>query len=104
MFLGSSIEGSYLQPRNDLNRELYKKAVQSFVLVQNNLDVLEDEAIDLLIESEECVGIKTLSNNIIKSKNVVITAGTFLNGKIFIGNKTMDAGRSGDKASKDLAD
>ncbi len=90
--------------RAQADRELYKKAIQSFVLGQNNLEVLEDEAIDLLIESEACVGIKTLSNNIIKSKNVVITAGTFLNGKIFIGNKTMDAGRSGDKASKALAD
>lgn len=88
--------------RAQIDRRIYKyemrKAVESF----EYLDMIE-EAVDGLVINGETVGGVVLRSGIeIPSKVVVISAGTFLNGKIFIGQTTYLAGRNGEPSSVKL--
>ena len=64
-----------------------------------NLDFYQDTVNGLIIENNKIIGVKTNLGLEIKSKSVIITAGTFLNGLIHIGNKTFGGGRAGEVAS-----
>ena len=74
----------------------------------NNLDFYQEMVSGLLIENERIVGVKTSLGLEIKSKSVVLTNGTFLNGLIHIGDKQFGGGRAGERAAtgitKDLVD
>jgi tRNA uridine 5-carboxymethylaminomethyl modification enzyme len=65
----------------------------------NNLDLYQDSVNGLLFDKDKIIGVKTVLGIEIKSKTVIITAGTFLNGLIHIGDKTFGGGRAGEKAS-----
>lgn len=69
-----------------------------------NLDLWQDAVTDLLIENERVAGVKTTLGIAIKSKAVVLTNGTFLNGKIHIGLKNFSGGRLGEAASFNLTE
>lgn len=69
-----------------------------------NLDLWQDAVTDLLIENERVAGVKTALGIAIKSKAVVLTNGTFLNGKIHIGLKNFSGGRLGEAASFNLTE
>jgi len=64
-----------------------------------NLDMLQDSVDGLLFKGDKIIGVKTQLGLNIFSKTVIITAGTFLNGKIHIGDKTFGGGRAGEGAS-----
>ncbi|WP_456424598.1 tRNA uridine-5-carboxymethylaminomethyl(34) synthesis enzyme MnmG [Lutibacter sp.] len=64
-----------------------------------NIDFYQDNVTDLLFDGNTIVGVKTALGIKIKSRTVIITAGTFLNGLIHIGEKTFGGGRAGEGAS-----
>lgn len=64
-----------------------------------NLDFFQDMVNGLIIEGENIVGVKTSLGITIKSKSVVLTTGTFLNGLIHIGDKSFGGGRAGERAA-----
>ena len=69
-----------------------------------NLDLFQDSVVGLLIEGNKIVGVKTALGLKIKSRAVVITAGTFLNGLIHIGDKSFGGGRAGESASHGITE
>jgi tRNA uridine 5-carboxymethylaminomethyl modification enzyme len=99
-------------PRAQADRVLYKKAMQDLLTQQENLTLIFGEVVDLILEDiagkVTIKGIKYLSEGSkdpseIQSKTTIITAGTFLDGLIHIGNETVKAGRHGENASTELA-
>ena len=58
----------------------------------SKIDVIEDEAINILEKNNKIVGVECVSAGKIKSKVVILTTGTFLNGKIYFGREVKEAG------------
>ncbi|MCM4167856.1 tRNA uridine 5-carboxymethylaminomethyl modification enzyme MnmG [Arenibacter antarcticus] len=69
-----------------------------------NVDFYQEMVSGLLVEGTKIVGVKTSLGLEIKSKSVVLTNGTFLNGLIHIGNKQFGGGRAGEKASTGITE
>lgn len=70
----------------------------------NNIDFWQDMVTDLWIENNQLVGVKTSMGLSIKSRAVILTNGTFLNGTIHIGEKQFGGGRSGERAAEGLTE
>ncbi len=68
------------------------------------LDMYQDSVNGLLFKGDKIIGVKTILGIEIFTKSVIITAGTFLNGKIHIGTKTFGGGRAGEVASKGITE
>ena len=83
-------------------RDTYKMVMQSTIASQKNLSTLEGVVAKLLISDGIVTGVELETKDKILSKTVVLTTGTFLGGVVHIGDKSFEAGRSGDKSSKDL--
>ena len=64
-----------------------------------NLDFLQDTVIGVTVKKDKISGVKTQFGYTINAKSVILTNGTFLNGKIYIGDKQFSGGRLGDNAS-----
>ena len=91
-------------PRAQSDRKLYKKHMQREIQNTPNLFSLFDPVEDLTFENKESIsGIICASGKKISTKKVIITTGTFLNGLIHLGEKTIPAGRHGDEPSIGLA-
>jgi len=86
------------------DRKRYKMYMQDIVRRQDHLDVLEDKVGELLIKNGTITGIKTEQGFEIQCTSVVVTTGTFLNGRIFIGKTSMPGGRVTEPNSTRLAD
>jgi len=86
------------------DRELYKREMQRVVKAQKNLDFLEDEATGILVKDGKVCGLKTKTGKEFECKTVVVTAGTFLNGRMHTGPEIISGGRIGEPASVELAD
>ena len=90
-------------PRSQADRSLYKKSVQEILLNQQKIRVIEGFVDDLIIDNQEIKGVVLDNDKKIFCSSLVITTGTFLGGKIFVGNETFEAGRIGDKSSSKLS-
>lgn len=90
--------------RAQADRVLYRNAIRQRLLNQPNLVVFQDSVEDILVEGTRVIGAKTLSGLTFRGKAVVLTAGTFLRGKIHVGLENTEGGRAGDPASISLAD
>ncbi|MEK9649622.1 MAG: tRNA uridine-5-carboxymethylaminomethyl(34) synthesis enzyme MnmG [Gammaproteobacteria bacterium] len=88
--------------RAQCDRDLYKNAVQS-IIEKKTIEILEDEATDLLVKGNKVIGVITKKTGEIKAKKVILTTGTFLNGKMFKGNQQTSGGRVGDPSSIPLS-
>ncbi len=86
------------------DRKLYKLYMQDVVARQQNLTVLTDKVRELLVTHGQVTGIKTAGGETIEAPTVIITTGTFLNGRIHIGTSITQGGRIGEVASNSLAD
>jgi len=86
------------------DRKQYRLYMQSVVLNQPNLTVIEDKVSDLLVEGGRIKGLMTKSGLRLDAPTVIITTGTFLNGRIHVGPTIVQGGRVGEQASNRLAD
>ena len=89
--------------RSQADRDLYKTFIQKEIRSQEHLNILDGEVIDIIIKDNSVTSIELVNGSILKTKNVILTAGTFLSGMIHIGNKSFSAGRIGEDASNKLA-
>ena len=89
--------------RSQADRDLYKTFIQKEIRSQEHLNILDGEVIDIIIKDNTVTGIELVNGSILKAKNVILTAGTFLSGMIHIGNKSFSAGRIGEDASNKLS-
>ncbi len=89
--------------RAQADRLLYKCAIRTRLENQSNLWLFQQPVDDLLLEGGRVVGAVTQSGIRFRSRAVVLTAGTFLNGLIHIGLQHYSAGRAGDPPSISLA-
>ena len=98
---GPAVQGLRVQA----DRKLFKKAINLILNNYKNLTILEEEVVDIKLNSKENkVSGAILSNKkIVSCETIVLTTGTFLNGLIHIGSKTIKAGRVGEKATYGLS-
>ena len=73
-------------------KEEYTLRMQHVISNQTNLEVLEDCVVSILTEHDTAIGVETLSHGQISAKAVVITSGTSLRGRIWIGNECKESG------------
>jgi len=97
---GPAVRGS----RAQIDMDAYRIYMRNVVLNTPNLDVKQEIADGLIVEESEVKGVSTQLGNRYKAPKVIITAGTFLNGLIHIGDKQQVAGRQGEFASVELAE
>jgi tRNA uridine 5-carboxymethylaminomethyl modification enzyme len=86
-------------PRSQNDRMEFSAEWRYMLEQTPNLDFYQDMVKHLLVENGKVAGVKTSLGHEFKSKSVVITSGTFLNGLIHIGEKNFGGGRAGEKAS-----
>lgn len=92
-------------PRAQSDRVLFSIAWRRMLEETPNLDFWQDMVTELIVEDKKkVVGVKTAMGQKIYSKSVILTNGTFLNGKIHIGTKQFGGGRMGDKSSTGLTE
>jgi len=89
--------------RAQADRALYKAAIRRFLESQENLSIFQQGVDDLVIEGDSVKGIVTQMGLTFYAPRVILTAGTFLGGKIHIGLKNHAGGRAGDPPSIALA-
>ena len=86
-------------PRVQSDRMRFAEDWRMLLEQTQNLDFYQDMVVGLLIKGEQVVGVKTSLGLEIKSRSVVLTNGTFLNGLIHIGDKNFGGGRAGERAA-----
>ena len=91
-------------PRAQIDRSLYRQAMQAELADYPNLTIIEDGAEDLILEDGVLAGVTGLTGQSYRASKVVITTGTFLKGMIHIGEKRIPAGRAGEAPAIGLSD
>ncbi|MBW4444306.1 MAG: tRNA uridine-5-carboxymethylaminomethyl(34) synthesis enzyme MnmG [Plectolyngbya sp. WJT66-NPBG17] len=91
--------------RAQTDKREYAAVMKTIVENQENLTIREGMATDLVLNAnDEVIGVETYFGVAFECKAVVLTTGTFLGGKIWVGNKSMDAGRAGEFAAIGLTE
>jgi tRNA uridine 5-carboxymethylaminomethyl modification enzyme len=91
-------------PRTQNDRMRFAEKWRLMLEQTAKLDFWQDAVVELLIEDNRCVGVKTQLGAEIRSKSVVVTAGTFLNGLMHVGEKQFGGGRAGEKAVRGITE
>ena len=96
---GPAVQG----PRAQADRAIYRTAMQQALSVQPNLTIIEGEVTSLTVQGDRVTGVSLADGTLLEAPSVVLTAGTFLNGIIHIGDQRRPGGRVGDAPSVRLA-
>ena len=88
--------------RAQADRILYKAAIREMLENQENLELFQQSVDDVTLDCDRISGVITAMGVEFKARAVVLTAGTFLSGKIHIGLENYEGGRAGDPAAKSL--
>ena len=91
-------------PRAQIDRKLYREAMQAELAGQVNLEIIADAVEDLVLEDGVLTGVIGGTGTVYAAPKVVLTTGTFLKGVIHLGEKRVPAGRVGDAPAIGLAD
>ncbi|WP_199743744.1 tRNA uridine-5-carboxymethylaminomethyl(34) synthesis enzyme MnmG [Pseudorhodobacter sp. E13] len=97
---GPAVQG----PRTQADRKLYRQAIQGILEKQQGLTVIEGEVVDFILQQGQIFGVRLADGSEIRGKSVILTAGTFLNGLIHVGDKRTSGGRVGELPSVKLAE
>lgn len=89
--------------RAQADRVLYRQAVRTTLENQPNLMIFQQPVEDLIVENDQVTGAVTRMGLKFRAKSVVLTVGTFLDGKIHIGLENYSGGRAGDPPSVSLS-
>ncbi|WMY95843.1 MAG: tRNA uridine-5-carboxymethylaminomethyl(34) synthesis enzyme MnmG [Arsenophonus sp.] len=90
--------------RAQTDRMLYKQNIRVTLEKQKNLMLFQQNIIDLIVKNDQIIGVITQIGLKFYAKSVLLTVGTFLNGKIHIGLQSFDGGRASDPSSTHLSD
>ncbi len=91
--------------RAQTDKREYAAVMKEIVENQANLTIREGMVTDLVLgKNDEVIGVQTYFGTCFATKAVVLTTGTFLGGRIWVGNKSMEAGRAGEFAAIGLTD
>ena len=90
--------------RAQADRVLYRNAIRQTLQQQKHLNIFQDAVEDITLEGERVTGVVTRNKLVFRASTVVLTAGTFLNGRLHVGLENTSGGRAGDAASITLAD
>ena len=90
--------------RVQADRVLYRTAIRSMLETASGAQIFQDAVEDIVITGDRVSGVKTRTGITFSAHTVVLTAGTFLHGKIHVGEENTSGGRMGDAASVGLAD
>jgi len=96
---GAAVRG----PRSQIDRRLYREAMQAELAVTPNLRLMAGTAERLILDENQVVGVVTGEDVVLRAGAVVLTTGTFLNGVIHRGDERTPAGRHGEASSTGLA-
>lgn len=91
-------------PRAQCDKLHFSSVWRHFLETNYLLDIYQDTATEFLFENSKIVGIRTTTGAIFNSQAVILTAGTFLNGKLFIGQTSFEGGRIGELSSHGLTE
>lgn len=91
-------------PRCQSDKMMFSAEWRSLLEKTPNLDFWQDTVVGLLVEGDQIKGVKTMMGGEIKSKAVILTNGTFLNGLIHIGEQHFPGGRMGEVASHGITE
>ena len=90
--------------RGQADRELYRHAIREMLETQQGLDIVEAAVDDLRVEGDRVAGIVTDKGEVFEARSVVLTVGTFLGGRILVGDTEAAGGRVGDAPAIRLAE
>ena len=91
-------------PRAQCDKILFSLNWREILVNNSKLSIYEDFAVSFLFENSKIAGVRTNDGSIFKSQAVILTAGTFLGGKIFIGGCQLSGGRIGESSSYGLTE
>lgn len=89
--------------RAQIDRNTYKQKMKKILENQDNLSLLEGLVVKLIWKNEKVTGVRTREGVSINTHTVVLTTGTFLDGKVYIGELCYPAGRAGEPPAKGLS-
>jgi tRNA uridine 5-carboxymethylaminomethyl modification enzyme len=101
--LNSSKGPAVRATRAQADRALYRTAIRTRLENQDRLRIFQQAVDDLLLEGDRVVGVKTRLGIVFAGRTVVLTAGTFLAGRVHVGLENFQAGRMGDPPAVSLA-
>ena len=90
--------------RVQADRALYRAAIRTALEAAEDLEIFQDAVEDIELSGERVTGVLTRSGISFRASTVVLTAGTFLHGKMHVGQENRSGGRMGDQAAIGLAD
>ena len=90
--------------RVQADRVLYRNVIRSMLESADRVTIFQDAVEDIVLSGEAVSGVITRSGIVFNARSVVLTAGTFLHGKMHIGEENRPGGRMGDQAAIGLAD
>ena len=91
-------------PRVQSDRMRFAEEWRMMLEQTPNLDFYQESVTGLIVKGDKIIGVKTSLGTAIYAKSVILTAGTFLNGLIHIGDKNFGGGRAGEKASTGITE
>jgi len=90
-------------PRAQADREAYGRALGRVVGEQESLELLEGEAVRVVTDGDGAVcGLQLRDGRRVESRAVILATGTFLGGRLFVGERTTEGGRRGESAANEL--
>ncbi len=101
--LNASKGGAVQATRAQCDRQLYRQAIIQKLFELEFLTIFQQPVDEIICEKDSAIGVKTTNNIVFYAKKIILTAGTFLSGKIHIGHKQYEAGRAGDSNAKHLS-
>lgn len=97
---GSAVQG----PRVQADRKLFKAKIHQLIDAQDGLEVVEGEAVRLILDGVSAGGVVLADGRLIEAKAVILCTGTFLGGRMFRGEERMEGGRIGERGATALAE
>lgn len=91
-------------PRAQCDKQKFSATWLKTLLSCFKLSIYADFTADLLLENRKIAGVRTTTGAVFHARAVILTAGTFLNGKMYIGQHSFEGGRIGEKASYGISD
>ena len=89
--------------RAQADKRAYHEEIKKVLENTENLELKAAEVVDLLIEDGKVTGVRTLNGGIYRAKAVIVATGTYLGGRVFIGELNYESGPDGLKAASDLS-